>query len=114
MSRSQFLLQLAEKANGQPLPLIAERPGIRLPPEKYCLTAPNYKIDPKATLDAWKKKNSSQSAADKRPAHEGAKTTRSDPAPRTATDDTAVLFGITASLTKTNDDEDYDMEDTTS
>jgi hypothetical protein len=30
--------------------------GIRLPPEKYCLTAPTYQINPKATLEAWKKK----------------------------------------------------------
>ncbi|MBW0476472.1 hypothetical protein O181_016187 [Austropuccinia psidii MF-1] len=43
----EFLLSLAENLNRTSLPPIPERYGIRLPPEKDRLTAPNFDIAPK-------------------------------------------------------------------
>ncbi|CAH7675252.1 transcription initiation factor TFIID subunit 9 [Phakopsora pachyrhizi] len=43
----EFLLSLAENLNKTTLPPIPERYGIRLPPEKDRLTAPNFDICPK-------------------------------------------------------------------
>ncbi|KAJ1835032.1 Transcription initiation factor TFIID subunit 9 [Coemansia sp. RSA 2711] len=40
----EFLLELAEERNKHPLPLIPERYGVRLPPEKYTLTGVNFHI----------------------------------------------------------------------
>ncbi|ORX89190.1 TFIID-31kDa-domain-containing protein [Basidiobolus meristosporus CBS 931.73] len=45
----EFLLELAEEKNKVPLPLIPEKYGIRLPPERYCLTAVNFQIVPEGT-----------------------------------------------------------------
>merc|ERR1712137_650280 len=42
----EILLELAEKKNSTPLPLISQKLGVLLPREQYCLTAPNYQIDP--------------------------------------------------------------------
>ncbi|OZJ04634.1 hypothetical protein BZG36_02029 [Bifiguratus adelaidae] len=42
----EFLLELADEKNKQPLPLIPEKYGIRLPPERHTLTAINYQILP--------------------------------------------------------------------
>ncbi|KAF7727624.1 Transcription initiation factor TFIID subunit 9B [Apophysomyces ossiformis] len=42
----EFLLELAQEKNKAPLPLIPEKYGIRLPPEKYCLTGLNFAIQP--------------------------------------------------------------------
>ncbi|KAJ1915882.1 hypothetical protein IWQ60_008295 [Tieghemiomyces parasiticus] len=42
----QFLLELAEERNRTPLPLLTETNGVRLPPEKHCLTAVNFQIAP--------------------------------------------------------------------
>jgi len=39
----EFLLEVARKKNSQPLPLPADRVGLRLPPERYCLTSSNFK-----------------------------------------------------------------------
>ncbi|KAJ9062998.1 Transcription initiation factor TFIID subunit 9 [Entomophthora muscae] len=41
-----FLDELAQTVNSTPLPPIQEKFGVRLPPEKYCLTAANYQIIP--------------------------------------------------------------------
>ncbi|KAJ2882311.1 Transcription initiation factor TFIID subunit 9 [Coemansia aciculifera] len=41
-----FLLELAEERNRQPLPLIPEKYGVRLPPEKHTLTGVNFHIVP--------------------------------------------------------------------
>jgi len=43
----EVVLQLTNKRNAVPLPLIQSKPGIRLPPEKYCLTAANFQFNPK-------------------------------------------------------------------
>ena len=44
----QFLMKIAKEKNSQPLPVIPEgRAGIRLPPERYCLTNSNITIKPK-------------------------------------------------------------------
>ncbi|KAA1118917.1 Transcription initiation factor TFIID subunit 9 [Puccinia graminis f. sp. tritici] len=43
----EFLLNLADNLNRTALPPIPERYGIRLPPEKDRLTAPNFDIAPK-------------------------------------------------------------------
>ena len=43
----EVVLQLTTKRNAVPLPLIQPKLGIRLPPEKYCLTATNFQFNPK-------------------------------------------------------------------
>jgi len=40
----ELLLDLAKTKNVQPLPLIKSSSGLRLPPDRYCLTQPNYKL----------------------------------------------------------------------
>ncbi|KAI8378989.1 transcription initiation factor IID, 31kD subunit-domain-containing protein [Blakeslea trispora] len=42
----EFLLELAQEKNKQPLPLIPEKYGIRLPADKHCLTGINFSIVP--------------------------------------------------------------------
>merc|ERR1711988_1630101 len=42
------LSELVRKKNGIPLPLLQAKTGVRLPPSKYCLTAPNFQLLPKA------------------------------------------------------------------
>lgn len=43
----QLLLDLARSRNANPLPPIkANQYGIRLPPDRYCLAACNYKLKP--------------------------------------------------------------------
>ncbi|XP_036444960.1 transcription initiation factor TFIID subunit 9 isoform X1 [Colossoma macropomum] len=39
-----FLLEVARQKNQTPLPLIKPYAGPRLPPDRYCLTAPNYRL----------------------------------------------------------------------
>uniref|UniRef100_A0A8B9JR43 TAF9 RNA polymerase II, TATA box binding protein (TBP)-associated factor n=1 Tax=Astyanax mexicanus TaxID=7994 RepID=A0A8B9JR43_ASTMX len=39
-----FLLEVARQKNQAPLPLIKPYAGPRLPPDRYCLTAPNYRL----------------------------------------------------------------------
>ncbi|XP_049634446.1 transcription initiation factor TFIID subunit 9-like [Suncus etruscus] len=39
-----FLLDIARQRNQIPLPLIKLYSGPRLPPDRYCLTAPNYRL----------------------------------------------------------------------
>ncbi|KAJ8276779.1 hypothetical protein COCON_G00085310 [Conger conger] len=39
-----FLLDVARQKNLNPLPLIKPYTGPRLPPDRYCLTAPNYRL----------------------------------------------------------------------
>ncbi|XP_058483610.1 transcription initiation factor TFIID subunit 9 [Solea solea] len=39
-----FLLEVARQKNQSPLPLIKPYTGPRLPPDRYCLTAPNYRL----------------------------------------------------------------------
>nr|XP_006008930.1 PREDICTED: transcription initiation factor TFIID subunit 9-like isoform X2 [Latimeria chalumnae]XP_014351836.1 PREDICTED: transcription initiation factor TFIID subunit 9-like isoform X2 [Latimeria chalumnae] len=39
-----FLLEIARQKNQTPLPLIKPYSGPRLPPDRYCLTAPNYRL----------------------------------------------------------------------
>uniref|UniRef100_A0A6I8PLW2 TATA-box binding protein associated factor 9b n=1 Tax=Ornithorhynchus anatinus TaxID=9258 RepID=A0A6I8PLW2_ORNAN len=41
-----FLLDIARQKNQTPLPLIKPYSGPRLPPDRYCLTAPNYRLKP--------------------------------------------------------------------
>ncbi|CAG8611971.1 17872_t:CDS:2, partial [Racocetra fulgida] len=41
-----FLTQLAKEQNKEPLPQVPLRYGLRLPPERHCLTAMNFKIVP--------------------------------------------------------------------
>lgn len=40
----RFLLDIARQRNQTPLPLIKPYSGPRLPPDRYCLTAPNYRL----------------------------------------------------------------------
>lgn len=37
-------MEIARQKNANPLPMIPEKFGVRLPPERYCLTGTNYKI----------------------------------------------------------------------
>ncbi|XP_060558915.1 transcription initiation factor TFIID subunit 9B-like [Ruditapes philippinarum] len=39
-----LLLEIARHKNSQSLPLIKPYTGPRLPPDRYCLSAPNYKL----------------------------------------------------------------------
>jgi len=48
-------MALAAERNKQPLPPIVEKLGVRLPPEKYCLTSINYRPLPKPAQPATKK-----------------------------------------------------------
>lgn len=41
----ELLLELAQEKNRKPLPAVQEQWGIRLPPEKYCLTAKEWDFD---------------------------------------------------------------------
>ncbi|KNC84525.1 hypothetical protein SARC_03251 [Sphaeroforma arctica JP610] len=38
-------MELAQARNANPLHSVSQRPGIRLPPERYCLSAVNYQVD---------------------------------------------------------------------
>ncbi|RIB02825.1 transcription initiation factor IID, 31kD subunit-domain-containing protein [Gigaspora rosea] len=42
--QQEFLTQLAKEQNKEPLPQVPLRYGLRLPPERHCLTALNFKI----------------------------------------------------------------------
>ena len=41
-----LLLDVAAKRNAIPLPVPKQSGGLRLPPDRYCLTATNYKLKP--------------------------------------------------------------------
>jgi hypothetical protein len=49
-----YLMETARHKNSTPIPLVHEKFGLRLPPERYCLTAPNYNV--KATQKLSKPK----------------------------------------------------------
>eukprot|EP01112_Ceratiomyxa_fruticulosa_P011966 TRINITY_DN3297_c0_g1_i1.p1 TRINITY_DN3297_c0_g1~~TRINITY_DN3297_c0_g1_i1.p1 ORF type:complete len:222 (+),score=73.39 TRINITY_DN3297_c0_g1_i1:266-931(+) len=55
----ELLLQLAASKNNLNLPPIPTKFGVHLPPEEYCLIAPNYQIDPKGKKEKEKKRNAS-------------------------------------------------------
>ena len=40
----QFLIEIARQKNRHPLPQIQAKSGLRLPPDRYCLTSTNYKV----------------------------------------------------------------------
>jgi len=40
----EMLLDVAKIKNSLPLPLIKSSSGLRLPPDRYCLTQPNYQL----------------------------------------------------------------------
>lgn len=42
----EALLEIARVKNGNPLPLIKPHCGLRLPPDRYCLSACNYRLKP--------------------------------------------------------------------
>ncbi|CAG8497790.1 7876_t:CDS:2 [Paraglomus occultum] len=44
--RRDFIYELAKAQNEVPLPSVPERYGLRLPPERHCLTAVNFQIVP--------------------------------------------------------------------
>ncbi|KAI8923335.1 transcription initiation factor IID, 31kD subunit-domain-containing protein [Entophlyctis helioformis] len=46
----EVMMELAEKKNSIPLPLIPEKFGLRLPPERNTLLKPNFQIVPKVLL----------------------------------------------------------------
>jgi hypothetical protein len=79
--------------------------GVRLPPEQYCLTAPTYQVDPKATLETWKKKGSKTGSVQKD------RTITVDEASGTASSESKLsLSKLGRDRTKINRDNDYDME----
>ncbi|CAK9298043.1 unnamed protein product [Gordionus sp. m RMFG-2023] len=41
---NNILIDAAKSKNSNPLPLIKEHIGLNLPPDRYCLLAPNYKM----------------------------------------------------------------------
>ncbi len=40
----QVIMELAREVNKRPLNEVPQKPGVLLPPEKYCLTALNYHV----------------------------------------------------------------------
>lgn len=40
----ELLLELARTKNSQPLPLIKQGIGLRLPPDRFCFLSPNYRV----------------------------------------------------------------------
>jgi len=40
----ELLLELARSKNSQPLPLIKQGIGLRLPPDRFCFLSPNYRV----------------------------------------------------------------------
>eukprot|EP00842_Homolaphlyctis_polyrhiza_P001536 jgi/Hompol1/2383/HPOL_001441-RA len=46
----EIMMELAEKKNSIPLPQIAERLTLRLPPERNTLIKPNFQINPKVVV----------------------------------------------------------------
>ncbi|KAJ7392667.1 Transcription initiation factor TFIID subunit 9B [Desmophyllum pertusum] len=40
----EFLIEIARQKNRHPLPQIQNKSGLRLPPDRYCLTSTNYKV----------------------------------------------------------------------
>ncbi|CAH3163807.1 unnamed protein product [Porites lobata] len=40
----EFLIEIARQKNRLPLPQIQAKSGLRLPPDRYCLTSTNYKV----------------------------------------------------------------------
>jgi hypothetical protein len=40
----ELIMEIAAEKNKEPLPPITEKFGLRLPPEKSCLTQPNYMV----------------------------------------------------------------------
>ncbi|UZO22620.1 uncharacterized protein OCT59_014978 [Rhizophagus irregularis] len=44
--RFKFLAQLAKERNREPLPPVPEKYGLRLPPDRHCLTAVNFQLIP--------------------------------------------------------------------
>lgn len=66
----QFLLEVARQKNQTPLPLIKPYTGPRLPPDRYCLTAPNYRLKflPKKVASAGRISAPRLSAVSSRPA----------------------------------------------
>jgi transcription initiation factor TFIID subunit 9B len=49
----EVLQGIARQCNAQPLPMIVERFGVRIPEEKFCLTNANYVVEPRpSTSDA--------------------------------------------------------------
>ncbi|KAK9328217.1 TATA-binding protein-associated factor TAF9 [Lipomyces starkeyi] len=44
----ELMLEMAQERNRRPLPPVAQTYGLRLPPEKYCLTAKDLDIDEEA------------------------------------------------------------------
>ncbi|CAI2166807.1 9874_t:CDS:2 [Funneliformis geosporum] len=44
--RQEFLAQLAKERNKEPLPPVPEKYGLRLPPDRHCLTAVNFQLIP--------------------------------------------------------------------
>lgn len=41
----QFMIDLAAKRNTASLPSIPQRMGVRMPPERYCLSSVNFQVD---------------------------------------------------------------------
>lgn len=52
----EMLLELAQEKNRRPLPVVQELMGLRLPPEKYCLTAKEWNFDEEKEIIQKKKR----------------------------------------------------------
>ncbi|CAN6635247.1 transcription initiation factor TFIID subunit 9 [Trichomonascus vanleenenianus] len=46
----ELLLELAQERNKRPLPAVSQTWGLRLPPEKYCLTSKEWEMDEEADV----------------------------------------------------------------
>eukprot|EP01102_Stenamoeba_stenopodia_P005848 TRINITY_DN16561_c0_g1_i1.p1 TRINITY_DN16561_c0_g1~~TRINITY_DN16561_c0_g1_i1.p1 ORF type:complete len:200 (+),score=59.21 TRINITY_DN16561_c0_g1_i1:153-752(+) len=43
----EVIMDIAQKKNSIPLPIIPAKFGVQLPPEQFCLTAPNFQVEPR-------------------------------------------------------------------
>jgi len=53
----QLLYSLAQSRNLAPLPIVPTREGVHLPPERFCLMQPNYRIKTNASKNAGESKH---------------------------------------------------------
>ena len=97
-------MALAAERNKQPLPPIVEKFGVRLPPEKYCLTSINYRPLPKPVQPPTKKPKTGPTAAP-------VKLSLTAPVVSATTDNTSMPPPAPKAKALFQDEENYDDEE---
>eukprot|EP00912_Choanoflagellata_sp_UC4_P002060 UC4_evm2s1315 len=60
----EFIAEMAGKINAIPLPVIPEKSGVHLPPDRFCLTADNYDVLPLSSSTLGKKRKTGNTQFD--------------------------------------------------